>query len=255
MKGIEMKRRWIAGSLVCSAALLVACAPKTGPAPEPSAPNAAPAASVPAATAEAPLDVPAGAYTLDPAHTSVIFKVSHLGFSNYTARFRKSSAQLQFDPANLAASTVNVVVDANSLETDYPDPAKEDFNAQLRGEQWLNAEPFPEITFRSTRVEVTGERTMRIHGDLSIRGIARPMVLEAKVNGGYRGHPMDKNARVGFSARGVLKRSDYGISSGIPQPGSTFGIGDDVTVIVETEFSGPPWAEAPAETSAAADKR
>src|SRR5215217_5505203 len=73
--------------------------------------------------------VPAGSYTLDKQHASLIFRVNHIGFSNYTARFKRFDAQLQFDPRNLAASRVTATVDADSLETDSPDPAKLDFNA------------------------------------------------------------------------------------------------------------------------------
>jgi polyisoprenoid-binding protein YceI len=76
----------------------------------------------------------AGAYVLDKAHASLIFRINHLGFSNYTARFRRFDAQLQFDPANLIASRVTATVDARSLETDFPDPAKLDFNAMLQNE-------------------------------------------------------------------------------------------------------------------------
>jgi polyisoprenoid-binding protein YceI len=222
-------------------AALAACSPKQEADKDASAQASQPAPAV--APAEEPVDVPAGAYTTDPAHTSLLFRVEHLGFSNYTARFKKSTAQLQFDPNNLAASQVTVVVDAKSLETDYPDPATVDFNAELLGETWLNAAKYPEITFRSTSVEPTGARTMRINGELTLRGITKPMVLEARFNGGYRGHPMDPNARIGFSATGVLKRSDFGITYGIPAPGTKFGVSDEVNVIVETEFSGPPLAD------------
>jgi polyisoprenoid-binding protein YceI len=209
--------------------------------------------SPPQAAAEAPVDVPAGAYTIDPAHTSVLFRVDHLGFSNYTARFKKATAQLQFDPSNLAASSVTVTVDASSIETDFPDPAKVDFNAQLLSEQWLDGAKFPQITFRSTSVEATGPRTMHINGDLTLRGVTRPMTLEARFNGGYAGHPMDPNARIGFSAHGVLKRSEFGMSYGIPAPGTTMGVSDEVNVIIETEFSGPPWKDAPADAVTTAE--
>src|SRR5690606_41768628 len=67
--------------------------------------------------------VPAGAYTLDKAHASLIFKVNHLGFSNYTARFKRFDAKLQFDPADLPAAKLIATVDVTSLETDFPDPA------------------------------------------------------------------------------------------------------------------------------------
>jgi polyisoprenoid-binding protein YceI len=241
-----MKSAWLMLPLL---AALAACAPKSEQAQTetPQTPPAAPTAT----QAEPPVDVPAGAYTIDQAHTSVVFRVSHLGFSNYTARFKKATAQLQFDPNNLAGSNVTVNVETKSLETDFPNVAEHDFNAQLTGEQWLDAAKHPQITFRSTKVEVTGPRTMRIHGDLTLRGVTRPMALDARLNGGYAGHPLDKNARIGFSAHGTLKRSEFGISYGIPEPGSTFGVGDEVEVIVETEFSGPPWANAPADASAA----
>jgi polyisoprenoid-binding protein YceI len=239
---------WIVWPLL---AVLAACAPKSEqPKDETTqAANSAPAAAQ--APAEAPVDVPAGSYTMDQAHTSVLFRVDHMTFSKYTARFKKASAQLQFDPKNLAASRVEVNVDAKSIETDYPNVAQHDFNAQLQGEGFLDAAKHPQITFRSTKVEVTGPRTVRIHGDLTLRGVTRPMTLDARFNGGYAGQTQDPNARIGFSAHGTLKRSEFGISFGIPEPGSIMGVSDAVEVIVETEFTGPPWAGAPAPASAA----
>ncbi len=216
--------------LVCALATLGACAKH-----EPAIDTPAPAA--PAAT---PVDVPAGTYTIDKSHASLIFRVDHLGFSNYTARFRQFDATLTFDPLNLAASSVAVTVDPRSLETDFPDPATLDFNAQLQGEQWLSSAQFPQMTWQSTSVEVVGPRRMKIHGDLTLRGVTKPVTLDATFNGGYAGHPMDPHARIGFSAHGTLHRSDFGMSYGIPEPGSKMGVSDAVEVIVEAEFSGPP---------------
>ena len=190
--------------------------------------------------AQAPAPVPAGAYTLDKAHASLIFRVNHIGFSNYTRRFKRFDANLQFDPANMARSSVTVSVDATSLETDYPTPEKLDFNAELQNEQWLDTAKFPQMTFRSSKVEVTAPSTLKISGDLTLRGVTRPMVLDATYNGGYEGHPLDPHARIGFSAHGTLKRSDFGMTVGIPAPGTTMGVGDEVEVIIEAEFSGPP---------------
>jgi polyisoprenoid-binding protein YceI len=189
--------------------------------------------------------VPAGAYTLDKAHASLIFRVNHLGFSHYTARFKRFDAQLQFDPANLATAQVTATVDAASLETDYPDPATLDFNATLKGAQWLDVAKYPVMTFASRQVEVTGRNTMRIHGDLTLHGVTRPVVLDASFNGGYAGHPLDPHARIGFSAHGTLRRSEFGISYGIPAPGTTLGVSDEVDLTIEAEFSGPPLAAAP----------
>lgn len=181
--------------------------------------------------------VPAGAYTLDKSHASLTFKLSHLGFSNYTARFASFDAKLQFDPATPAAATIEATIDASSLELPSP-PAG--FTETLKGEQWLDTAKYPIITFRSTKVEPSGDNKARITGDFTLRGVTKPVTLDATFNGGYAGHPMDPNARIGFSAEGKFKRSDFGIAYGIPAPGTTMGVGDEISVMIEAEFSGPP---------------
>ena len=117
-----------------------------------------------------PPDVPAGEYKMDRAHSTLIFRLSHMGFSKYTARFRRFDAKLQFDPRNLTATQLTATVDPRSIETDYPDP-KYDFNAELAGEQFLNAAKFPEIAFRTTRVEDLGNQALRVHGELTMHGV------------------------------------------------------------------------------------
>ena len=99
---------------------------------------------------------------------------------------------------------------------------------------------FTQITFRSTKVELTGERRARVTGDLTLNGVTKPVTLETTFNGGYPANAMDGN-RIGFSAHGVLKRSDFGITYGLPAPGTSMGVFDEVEVIIETEFkSGQP---------------
>ena len=185
------------------------------------------------ATAEAP----AGTYTLDRSHASLLFRVNHLGFSHYTARFTRFDAALEFEPENPAASSVTAMIDATSIETDYPDPSF-DFDAQLQDGHWLNTARFPQMTFRSTEVELTGPNTARITGELALHGATQPVTLAVTFNGGYAGHPLDPlGARIGFSARGSLMRSAFGISEGIPPPGSDFGVGDNVEILIEAEFT------------------
>jgi len=184
----------------------------------------------------ADVPVPAGSYTLDKAHASLTFRVNHLGFSHYTARFGQFDAKLQFDPAKPTASQVTVTIDPKSLELENP-PAG--FLDQLLGSQWLDAQKYPQMMFRSTRVEVTSPNHFRITGDMTLHGVTRPMTLEATFNGGYAGHPMDPHARIGFSAHGSLNRAEFGIAYGIPAPGSSMGVSDRVEVIIEAEFSGP----------------
>ncbi len=189
---------------------------------------------VPAAT-----EVPAGTYTLDRNHASLIFRVNHLGFSHYTARFTRFDARLQLDPAEPAASSVTATIDASSIETDNPDPAL-DFDHQLQNQDWLNTAQFPQMTFRSTRLELTGPNTARVLGSLGLHGVTRPVVLDVTFNGGYASNPLDPSgARIGFSAQGTFRRSEFGMAVGIPPPGSTFGVGDEVEIQIEAEFTRP----------------
>jgi polyisoprenoid-binding protein YceI len=185
--------------------------------------------------------VPAGVYTTDAAHTTLVFRLNHLGFSNYTAQFTKIDATLNFDPSKPEASSIKATIDPRSLLLPTP-PAG--FHDALLGKDWLNAVSFPQITFQSTKVERTGKDAARITGELSLHGVKAPIVLEATYNGGYAGHPMDPHARIGFSAHGVFKRSAFGMGYGIPAPGTTMGVSDAVEVSVETEMSGPPLAGA-----------
>ena len=189
--------------------------------------------------APAATGVPAGTYVLDRNHASLIFRISHLGFSNYTARFTRFDVRLDLDPADPAASSVIATIDARSIETDNPDPAL-DFDHQLQNQEWLNTAQFPQMTFRSTGLELTGPNSARVPGELELHGVTRPVVLQVTFNGGYASHPLDPSgARIGFSARGALKRSEFGMTAGLPPPGSSFGVGDEVEILIEAEFTRP----------------
>ena len=226
--------------LATAVAALAACSPPTAKKAESPPPAAAPAKP-------ATPQVPAGDYKLDKAHANLEFKVNHLGFSHYTARFSDFDASLKFDPANPAASSVEATIDPRSLALPTP-PAG--FKTELTGPQWLDAGKYPAITFRSTKVEVTGANTAKVTGDFALHGVTKPVVLDVTFNGGYAGHPMDPHARIGFSAHGVFKRSEFGIGFGVPAPGSTMGVSDEVEVQIDAEFSGPPLATAPAAPAA-----
>jgi len=198
--------------------------------------------------AEAPVEhiAPAGAYTLDKAHSSLIVRMSHLGYSQFTARFTTWDATMNLDPANPENSNINVTIDPRSISSDNP-PAG--FIDIMRND-FLKSRDFPQVTFQSTAVEQTGPNAARVTGNLTLLGVTRPVTLEARFNGGYEGMQLDPNARVGLSAHGTFNRSDFGMAYGIPPEGTNLGVGDAVEVIIETEFSGPAWtAPAPATPS------
>lgn len=187
-------------------------------------------------------DAPAGTYKLDPAHSTVVFRLSHLGFSKYTAGFSKLDGDMAFDPAHPEQIKVSATIDAKSLALPTP-PAG--FHDTLTGKDWLDAGRFPTITFKSTKVEKTGPNTANVTGDFTLHGVTKPVVLQTTFNGGYAPNAYD-GARVGFSAKTTLKRSDFGLGSGIPAPGSNMGVGDHIDVTIETEWnSGKPTAPAP----------
>jgi len=191
----------------------------------------------------APQPAPAGQYQLDKGHASIVFQVSHLGFSSYTTRFSRFDAQLTFDPANLAAAKVSTTIDASSIVLEN---AMSMCEGIVHGPQFLDTAKYPEITFRTERVRVKGPNSLEVTGKLTLHGVTRPVVLDAKYNGGYAGRPGDDpHARVGFSAHGSLKRSDFGMTAWVPAPGSTMGVGDSIDIAIEAEFTGPPLPAAP----------
>lgn len=220
-------------SLTALAAVLLAAAACSAPAPQ------APEAPPPADAAQAAPDLPAGTYRLDKTHATLSFSVDHLGFSNYTAQFETFDAVLELDPADPAKASLSASVDVRSLRLPNPPPG---FTQEILGPNWLDAGAHPTIAFVSTSVVPTGPREADVTGDLTLHGQTRPVTLKARFNGGYRGHPMDPNARIGFSAEGVFDRSDFAVAFGVPAPGSTLGVGDAVTVRIEAEFTGPAMA-------------
>jgi polyisoprenoid-binding protein YceI len=199
------------------------------------------AAEPAAPPAPAPVTAPpAGQYQLDKSHASLVFRVSHLGFSTYTSRFSRFDTELAFDPRNIPASKVVTTIDASSLEMDAAPTFCLDI---VKGPQMLDTAKFPKIVFRSEKIRMTGAKSMEITGTLDLHGVTRPVVLTGTFNGGYAGMPkMDPHARVGFSAHGSLKRSDFGITYGVPAPGTTMGVGDLIDFSIEAEFTGPPLA-------------
>lgn len=172
-----------------------------------------------------PARLPAGAWTLDPGHTSVTWRVRHLGLSWYTARFDRAEASLSFDPADPAEAALTAIIDAGSVSTG--DPA---FDEILRGRGWLDAETHPQIVFRSDRIEVTGERTGRVFGALTLKGVSAPALLETEFYGGLH-NPLEGRQVLGFGADLVVDRTVFGVGR---LPGNF--IGDEVRVRIEAEF-------------------
>jgi polyisoprenoid-binding protein YceI len=186
------------------------------------------AVAAPAAAQGAKIDAPAGEYVLDKTHASITWKVTHLGLSNYTARFTGFDMALVLDPATPTKSTISVTIDPKSVKTDFPFPEKEDFDKVI-AEKFLAAGDHPTITFQSTGLKATGAKTGKLTGNLTLMGVTKPVTFDVTLNGAMV-HPFRKIPVVGFTATGSFKRSEFG-STVLQGP-----IGDEVTVIIEAEF-------------------
>ena len=163
------------------------------------------------------------AYKMDAKHTSVVARWSHFGFSNPIANFDQVDGVINYDPQNVGQSSVNVTIPLAGLDTRV---AK--FDEHLRSADFFDAAKFPTITFKSTRVEAAGDRKLRVFGDLTIKGITKPAVLDVTINK-IGEQPMAKRPAAGFDATTVIKRSDFGVDKYAPN------VSDEVTITITTE--------------------
>jgi len=192
-----------------------------------------------AAPAPITIAAPAGEYVSDPNHASVEFKLQHLGLSFYTLKFRTYDATVAFDPANVAASKVTATIKPTDILAGFPG----DYVANHPGtkfKSWeedlatstnfLDAKQFPTITFTSTLTAPSGERSAKVTGDLTLKGVTKPITLDVTFSGETASHPFSKVPAIGFSATGTFKRSDFGLDY------LTGMVGDDVAVEIEGDF-------------------
>jgi polyisoprenoid-binding protein YceI len=163
----------------------------------------------------------ADTFKVDQYHSSVLFSVQHLGVSNLYGRFNDISGTVVFDKDNPSKSSVELSVAVESLDTNF---AKRDQN--LKSPDYFNAKQFPTITFKSTRVEGSGD-TFKVSGDFTVHGVTKPLTVDFKKVGegkGVQGEP-----RAGGETRFTIKRSDFGMNF---QQGP---VGDEVTIVLSLE--------------------
>ncbi|MGV7031673.1 YceI family protein [Methylobacterium symbioticum] len=186
---------------------------------------AAPAA---AQTADGPTTDPTqvrpGAYRLDSAHGKITWSLSHLGYSTYYGQITDVSGQATLDPKEPAKSRLSVTVGIDSVSGLNPK-----LDAHLKTPDFFDTQKFPTATFTATTVEPTSPTTARILGDLTLKGVTKPIALDATFNQAGIS-PVDKTYTVGFDGRAVIKRSDFGINAFLPI------LGDEVTLRLEGEF-------------------
>lgn len=161
-------------------------------------------------------------YKVDPVHSSVIYKIRHMGVTNHYGRFTGIDGTISLDEAAPESGSINMEIKADSLDTGNP---KRD--EHVKGPDFLNVKQFPTITFKSTSMKKTGDKTLDVTGDLTFHGVTKPVTAKLDLIG------KGKNPRGGEIAGGeatfAIKRSDYGMNFMMQ------GLGDEVGLIIGIE--------------------
>ena len=162
-------------------------------------------------------------YKLDPGHTMVLFSWNHFGFSNPTANLGLGDGTLVFDEKNPAKSSVEVTLPLANLDTHVSA-----LDEHLKKPDFLDADKFSTVTFKSTKVQAEGAGKYKVTGDLTVHGVTKPVVLDAKLNKSGA-HPMLKVQAIGFDATATIKRSDFGVGAYVPN------VSDEIKIRITTE--------------------
>ncbi len=161
-------------------------------------------------------------YTLDPMHTAVTWHINHFGFSQPSGKFMNAEGSVTLDEKNPQNSSVTVTIPLSGVNSGV---AKLD--EHLKTKDFFETETYPNATFESTKVELTGNNTAHVTGNLTLHGVTKPVTLNVRLN--QLGENMFKKKTAGFSAKTTLKRSDFGMVTYLP------GLGDEVTIDIESE--------------------
>lgn len=164
-------------------------------------------------------------YALDASHSQIIFSYNHLGFSTTYGMFSGFNGEIMFDAENPENSSVSVSMPVNSMFTGW-----ERRDGHFMSEDFFNASDDDSVmvTFTSTSIEVTGDDTANISGDLTLNGVTLPVVLETKLNKSAP-HPRSNKPWIGFDATTTLLRTDYNVGAGAPF------VSDEVNVWISVE--------------------
>lgn len=167
------------------------------------------------------------AYTIDPGHTATVFSWSHFGFSTPSANFSDIQGTITVDNEKPANSSVNVTIPVSSINTNV-----KALDEHIQKAEFFNVEKYPNITFKSTKVQALGKNKYKITGDLTIKGVTKLVVLDAVLNK-QAVHPMTKLQTIGFNATTSFNRSAFNVGAYVPN------VGDKITVNITTEASVP----------------
>lgn len=175
-------------------------------------------------------------WKIDPAHSQITFSVRHMMISNVHGRFENFTGHVELDENDPERSSVEVQIDAASVNT-----KEEKRDGHLKSPDFFNAEKFPYLTFKSTRVEKLNDTHGRIHGDLTIRDITRPVVLDVEYSGMAKSPWGTTSA--GFSASTKIARKDWDLNWNVALETGGWLVGDDININIELEIVKQPEEE------------
>ena len=167
-------------------------------------------------------------WEIDPAHSNVQFGVRHMMISTVRGKFTKFTATATGDEKDAAHAGVQASIDVASIDT-----GDEKRDAHLKTADFFDAEKFPTITFKSTKVEAAGDRRFKLHGDLTMHGVTKPVVLDVEATPEVKG--MRGETRAGARATTKINRKDFGVNWSKTMDGGGVVVGDEVDVTIEVE--------------------
>lgn len=162
-------------------------------------------------------------YTIEPNHSHVNWTANHFGFSNQTGKFSDVTGEINFDEKKPQNSSVDVTIKMASLTTGLPK-----FDGHLKSADFFDVEKFATAKFVSKKIKVTGKNKAKIEGDLTLRGVTKSVILDAKFNKSDVSVVTQKDT-IGFSATAAIKRSEFGINYAVP------AVSDVVSLVIEVE--------------------
>ena len=165
-------------------------------------------------------------FTLDKNHTRVGFNATHFGISQVDGRFKEFNATLTSKKEDMSDAVIVMTANTNSIDTDIEMRDKD-----LKSENWFDANKYPELTFKSTSFKKTGDKTYQLNGNMTIRGVTKPITFDVVYNG-KAANPMTKKNSVGFTITGKLNRKDFSVGSGA----ASTVVADEVELKSNVEF-------------------
>ncbi|WP_413204560.1 YceI family protein [Rhodospirillum sp. A1_3_36] len=162
-------------------------------------------------------------YAIDKDHTSIVFNVNHMGFSTFVGEFTDFDGAISFDREDPSKSSVTFTIDMKSVETNVPK-----LDEHLQSADFFDVAKFPTATFKSTAIEVTGDNTAKITGDLSLHGVTKPVTLTVTLNKAAK-HPFFDAYVAGFTGSATVTRTEFGIKTYAP------AVGDQVDILINLE--------------------